>query len=100
MKLWPSAPGLVFVCSDPLCRLDYTAHIESDGKNVYMCFYCHYTLCIKCVENTYGTSGTQGERQWQTNVKIGDAILKLPPTYKECTDLHSQPPSYDVCTTV
>ena len=70
--------------------------MESDGRNIYTCFHCGFTLCTKCMELHFGTHST---RRLDPNVisnssvKIGDEVLKLPPSYAEST----QPPSYELC---
>ena len=74
------------------------AHIESDGKNIYMCFHCSFMLCARCMQLHFGKISIE---EGNFAVEIGDQVLKLPPSYGESCALHSQPPpSYDLCTAV
>ena len=89
--------------------------MESDGKNVYMCFHCNFALCVRCLRNHFGTTVTpnDGTTETSTNIsdsttenatltiEIGDEVLKLPPSYDESRRLCSEPPPrYDLCTSL
>lgn len=102
LKLWPEAPDIKFACADPLCRLNNMVTIFSDGKNVYTCFRCDFTLCVGCVKAVGGedalatvTSAASVTAAFDeaTVIEIGDERLKLPPSYEDCDGV--EPPTYD-----
>ena len=67
---------------------DFCPQIESNGRNVYTCFHCGFTLCARCMRLQFGRFSTRrSSRIRETDVQIGDEVLKLPPKYEEITRL-------------
>ena len=65
---------------------DFCPQIESNGRNVYTCFHCGFTLCARCMRLQFGRFSTRrSSRIRETDVQIGDEVLKLPPKYEEIT---------------